>query len=83
MESKSEKARLAEVRDVDVVRRPGAAHVEGPRCSRRAHHAEVQQELLGDVEIRRLQPGERDVGHFDDGHGEPLLRLNYARMISP
>ena len=54
--------RLALLGDVDVVGRIGAAHVERGGGALGAHHAEVREEFLRDVEIGRPQPAVGDVG---------------------
>src|SRR2546430_15080013 len=49
-------ARLAEFGDVDVVRRIGAAHIEGVLGAIGADHPAIGQEFLLLVEIGRTQP---------------------------
>src|SRR5437764_12914430 len=46
----------SKVRDVDVRRRIGAAHVQAVVGALGAHHAEAGAELFGRVQARRLQP---------------------------
>ena len=48
----------------------GAPHVERVLRARCAHHAEINEELLGLVEIGRLQSAEGDIADFDDRHGQ-------------
>ena len=67
---------------MQVVARARPPHVERGRRARRAHHAEVEQELLGEIQIRRLQPRKGDVADFDDRHRDALLAAYYAVIIS-
>ena len=60
-------ARLAQFGDMDVMRRIGAAHVEGVLRPVGADHAEIGQELLLLVEIGRAQPPISEVEGFDTG----------------
>ena len=59
---------LAELGDMEVVRRIGAAHVERVLCAVGAHHAERGQEFLLLVEIGRAQPPIGEIDGFDHGH---------------
>src|ERR671931_9036 len=68
MEAQAEELRWSQVRDVDVRRRISPAHIQAIVGALGARHAEARQKLLGLVQARRLQPAEREVGHFDDGH---------------
>ena len=61
-------ARLAQFGDMDVVRRIGAAHVEGVLGAVGPDHAEIGQELLLLVEIGRAQPPISEIEGFDHRH---------------
>ena len=64
--------------------RVGAAHVERVLRPRRADHAEVGEELLHDVEVRRPQAPVREVSHLDHGHAHAsLCRLTSASSRKP
>ena len=65
IEREGEEARLAELGDVDVVLRIGAAHVEGRPGPLRPHHAEIGQEFFLLVEVRRTYPAVSDIGDLD------------------
>src|SRR5207245_11770002 len=62
--------------------RGGARHVEGGVRPRRAHHAEVGEELLRHVEVRRAEPPVRQVRHLDQCHRSVLL-FSDARYARP
>ena len=61
--------RLAELGDVQVMCRIAAAHIERGLGPRRAHQAEMGEELLGEIEIGRGEPRIGDIDDFGDGHG--------------
>src|SRR5438105_2930385 len=82
VKAEAEELGRSKVRDVDVRGRIGAAHVKAVVRALGAHHAEAGQELFGLVQARRLQPAEREVGHFDDGHLLLLLLAFDARIIT-
>ena len=67
-EREPDELRRPEVRDVNVVRRVGAAHVERVVRALVRTRPKAREELLGLVEARRLEPAVREVGHLDDRH---------------
>src|SRR6201996_6689835 len=73
IERHAEEFRRAQMRDMQIRRRIGAAHIKSVPGPCRAHHAEIEQEFFGLIEIGRLQPPESDIANFDDGHCAPLL----------
>src|SRR4029434_771076 len=54
--------------DVDVVRRIGAAHVERGRRARGPDQAEVSEELLHRVQVRRVQARPGQLSYLDGRH---------------
>ena len=75
--------RLAELGDVKVVRRIGAAHVQRVFCAVGAHHAERGQEFLLLVEIGRAQPPISEIDGFDNGHYGAPKRVSVAHAAAP
>ena len=64
-EAEPEEARLAQMGDMDEGRRVRAAHIEPVGGAPGPDHAEIEQEFLRPVQIRRLQPGESDIRNLD------------------
>src|SRR5262249_34912186 len=83
VKAEAEKLRRPAVRDVDVWRRVGAAHVKAVVGALGAHRAEARQELFGLVQVGRLQAAEREVGHFDDGHCQSSSKADRAIIMRP
>src|SRR5690348_8017358 len=65
---KADESGLAQMRHMEVMRRVRAAHIERVFGALRAHEAEIGEEFLGEIEIRRLEAAERDIGDFGDRH---------------
>ena len=65
LQADTDEAGIAELGDVQMVLRIGAAHVERRRRARGAHHAEVGEEGLRAVEVGRAKADVRQVGDFD------------------
>ena len=63
----------AQVRDMDVVIRVGAAHVQRIFGALGAVHAKDGEKLFGLVQAGRLQTAKGQVGDFDIGHGSSSL----------
>src|SRR5262249_56032655 len=77
MDSDSDIARLAQFGDMDVVRRIGAAHIEGVLGPLGSNHPEIGQEFLLFVEIGRAQPPVGEIEGFDYRHDNlPMKTLS-------
>ncbi len=79
----AEEFRLAELRHVQISGRIGAAHIKCILGARGTHHAEINEELFGLIEIGRLQPPESDIANFDDGHGFTPFYSSASLSSSP
>src|SRR5262245_37090327 len=72
---------IAILRDVEMVRGIGAAHVEGVVRPIRAHHSEIGQELFGGVEVGRAKSSPREIRSLDECHRHLLLFSRSPAML--
>jgi len=64
----ADEARLTLLGDMEVMGGIGAAHIERAGRALGAPHAEIGEELLHDIEIRRPEPAIDDVADLDSRH---------------
>jgi hypothetical protein len=81
VEREPDEPRIALLRDVEMVRGIGAAHVEGVVRPFRAHHSEIGQELFGGVEVGSAKSSPREIRSLDECHRHLLLFFQTPAML--